>query len=277
MTAKFLSRAVPSIANSWRSVRNNLQTDRTIKQEGQPHGLPFVRVDFVVLYTAVGVRDSNSASRLASSVSSFTSAAEKPSMPSFSLSVAMRSSACIASNVALSTSMLHDRKCLRSFGIELPRQLAFGSFELRQQLRRYGQQVASGKLLDLADIAEAGAHHLRLVAEFLVIVVDLGHGHARRDHPRPRNPCQYLSCTSQESGRRTARPASRPLPPPQSPGASRTASVRLQWMPSFSSTSAARMPSHVDAILIRMRSRPMPAWSYCAMILRACAMVASVS
>ena len=36
-------------------------------------------------------------------------------------------------------------------------------------------------------------------------------------------------------------------------------SVRLQWMPSFSSTSAALMPSHVEASLIRMRSRSMPA------------------
>ena len=32
-------------------------------------------------------------------------------------------------------------------------------------------------------------------------------------------------------------------------------SVRLQWMPSFSSCSAARMPSQVEAILMRMRSR----------------------
>ena len=32
-------------------------------------------------------------------------------------------------------------------------------------------------------------------------------------------------------------------------------SVRLQWMPSFSSTSAARMPSQVEAILMRTRSR----------------------
>ena len=35
-------------------------------------------------------------------------------------------------------------------------------------------------------------------------------------------------------------------------------SVRLQWMPSLSSCSAARMPSQVLAILIRTRSRPMP-------------------
>ena len=36
----------------------------------------------------------------------------------------------------------------------------------------------------------------------------------------------------------------------------------LHLIPSFCSTSAARMPSHVDASLIRMRSRPMPAASY---------------
>ena len=35
-------------------------------------------------------------------------------------------------------------------------------------------------------------------------------------------------------------------------------SVRLQSMPSRCSTSAARMPSQVEAILIRMRSRPTP-------------------
>src|SRR6185437_15935788 len=40
-------------------------------------------------------------------------------------------------------------------------------------------------------------------------------------------------------------------------------SVILQWMPSFSSTSAALMPSHVEASLMRMRSRLTPAFSYC--------------
>ncbi len=39
-------------------------------------------------------------------------------------------------------------------------------------------------------------------------------------------------------------------------------SVRLQWMPSFSRTSAALMPSHVLAILMRTRSRVAPAFSY---------------
>ena len=37
-------------------------------------------------------------------------------------------------------------------------------------------------------------------------------------------------------------------------------SVRLQWMPSRSSCSAARMPSQVLAILMRTRSRPIPAF-----------------
>ena len=48
-------------------------------------------------------------------------------------------------------------------------------------------------------------------------------------------------------------------------------------MPSFSSTSAARMPSQVEAILISTRSREMPAASYRAMSSRPLAMVASVS
>ena len=38
-----------------------------------------------------------------------------------------------------------------------------------------------------------------------------------------------------------------------------------------------RVSTEVDAILIRMRLRPMPAWSYSAMILRACATIALVS
>ncbi len=46
--------------------------------------------------------------------------------------------------------------------------------------------------------------------------------------------------------------------------------VRLQWMPSCSRFSAALMPSQVEAILMRMRSRPMPASSYCLMMSRAC-------
>ena len=37
----------------------------------------------------------------------------------------------------------------------------------------------------------------------------------------------------------------------------------LQWMPSFSSTSAAWMPSQVEASLMSTRSRDVPAASYC--------------
>ena len=54
-------------------------------------------------------------------------------------------------------------------------------------------------------------------------------------------------------------------------------SVMLQWMPSFSSNSAARMPSHVEAILMRMRSREAPAFSYWPMSRRAFSIVACVS
>src|ERR1700761_3462403 len=47
-------------------------------------------------------------------------------------------------------------------------------------------------------------------------------------------------------------------------------------MPSFSSCSAALMPGQVEAILIRMRSLEMPAFSYCSIISRATFIVASV-
>ena len=50
-------------------------------------------------------------------------------------------------------------------------------------------------------------------------------------------------------------------------------SVRLQWMPSRSSTSAALMPSHVLPTLISTRARSTPAASYSAMSSRAFAMV----
>jgi hypothetical protein len=49
-------------------------------------------------------------------------------------------------------------------------------------------------------------------------------------------------------------------------------SVRLQWMPSFSSLGG-RMPSHVAAILMRTRSLPMPAFSYMRDEVRAFSMV----
>ena len=39
-----------------------------------------------------------------------------------------------------------------------------------------GEQVRSGQADNLIDIAEAGAHHLSLVAKFLVVVVNAGYG-----------------------------------------------------------------------------------------------------
>ena len=54
--------------------------------------------------------------------------------------------------------------------------------------------------------------------------------------------------------------------------------VRLQVMPSsFSSTLAASMPSHVDAILINIRDLSIPTSLYNEIILRAFAIVASLS
>src|SRR5271165_2573294 len=43
-------------------------------------------------------------------------------------------------------------------------------------MRRDGEQVASGELANLADIAEARTHDYRLVAESLEVIVDLGYG-----------------------------------------------------------------------------------------------------
>jgi hypothetical protein len=54
-------------------------------------------------------------------------------------------------------------------------------------------------------------------------------------------------------------------------------SVRLQWMPSFSSARAAWMPSHVDAILMSTRSFFTPTESYSAMSSFAFAIVPFVS
>ena len=54
-------------------------------------------------------------------------------------------------------------------------------------------------------------------------------------------------------------------------------SVRLQWMPSFSSCSAALMPSHVLPSLIKMRSRSTPASAYSLMSCFAFSMLPFVS
>ena len=100
---------------------------------------------------------------------------------------AILSASCAARNAASSIVRLRDvhrrapsrdracaRACLRS------------SRELGEQVRRDRQQVAAGELDDLAEVAEARAHDLGLVAVLLVVVVDLRHRHARPDPRRAR-------------------------------------------------------------------------------------------
>ncbi len=50
-----------------------------------------------------------------------------------------------------------DRKIFGRFRIELARQVAFGAFQLTQQLRGNGEKITAGKFLNLADVAEARA------------------------------------------------------------------------------------------------------------------------
>src|SRR6185503_1190659 len=64
---------------------------------------------------------------------------------------------------------------LRRFRRELALDAAFGLRQLLQQIRRDRQQVAAGEGDDLPGLAEARAHHLRLVAVLLVVVVDARH------------------------------------------------------------------------------------------------------
>ena len=97
-------------------------------------------------------------------------------MPSFSLSLAMRSSACILSKVALSMGIFSMSMSFGFGGVELAGERAFGGFELAEELGRDGEEVAAGELDDLAGVAEAGAHDDGLVAEVLVVVVNRGDG-----------------------------------------------------------------------------------------------------
>jgi hypothetical protein len=71
---------------------------------------------------------------------------------------------------------LFDGVVLRGAWVELADENAFGGLQLFQQLGRDGEQVAAAELDDLAGVAEAGAHDDRLVAELLVVVIDLGDG-----------------------------------------------------------------------------------------------------
>src|SRR5581483_10032697 len=62
--------------------------------------------------------------------------------------------------------------CLGAFGIEFALYVSFSLLQLVEEFGTNGEQVRSGQKHDLVDVAEAGAHHLGLVAEFLVVVVN---------------------------------------------------------------------------------------------------------
>ena len=68
---------------------------------------------------------------------------------------------------------LVDRGVLGGRGIERARHRSVGALQLRQQVRADRQQVAARQRVDLADVAEARAHHLGGDAELLVVGVDL--------------------------------------------------------------------------------------------------------
>ena len=117
-----------------------------------------------------GVRPPSPAARDTSSRSEARSWA-KMRMPSASFSVA------IASSFIIQRKRFSSRAILRRGGAgrlrrELRGQRALVVGELAQQLGRDGQPVAAGQRLDLAGVAERGAHHYRLDAIVLVIGVD---------------------------------------------------------------------------------------------------------
>src|SRR5215469_963593 len=64
----------------------------------------------------------------------------------------------------------------RDCRIELTIQRSLGLLELVKEVWADGEQVASGQADNLVHIPEAGAHHLGLVAVFLVVVVDARDG-----------------------------------------------------------------------------------------------------
>ena len=96
-------------------------------------------------------------------------------MPSLSLSLAMRSAACILSKVALSMVSFSICRSLESCRIELPLEGSGCGLKLAErQPGCDGEEIAACKLDDLASVTEAGAHDDGLVAETLVVVVDGG-------------------------------------------------------------------------------------------------------
>ena len=61
-------------------------------------------------------------------------------------------------------------------GIELALHDSLGLLQLVEEFGTDGEQVRSGQADNLIHVAEARAHHLSLVAEFLVVVVNAGYG-----------------------------------------------------------------------------------------------------
>ena len=64
----------------------------------------------------------------------------------------------------------------RLSGIQLASERCGGVLEILEKIGADREQVATSEFGDLADVPEAGAHHLRLVAELFVVVVDLFDG-----------------------------------------------------------------------------------------------------
>ena len=62
------------------------------------------------------------------------------------------------------------------YRIEFVLHSAFCVLEFFQKLRADGKQITPRQTDNLVDIPKAGSHHLRLVAEFLVLVVDASDG-----------------------------------------------------------------------------------------------------
>ena len=60
----------------------------------------------------------------------------------------------------------------RLSGIQLASKRCGGVLEILEKVGADREQVATGEFRDLTDVSEAGAHHLRLVAELFVVVVD---------------------------------------------------------------------------------------------------------
>ena len=97
-------------------------------------------------------------------------------MPSASFSVAMASSLCIQRKVFSSRWRRSPVDAFAVSGSSCRSKSSLGLLQLVEEVRADGEQVRSGQADNLVHVAEARAHHLSLVAKFLVVVVNAGHG-----------------------------------------------------------------------------------------------------